>query len=454
MNQWKVISENLRVEVPFELEAVTELKLERQFNEHPWGYVRGYIPESEEHVVMGMNEESEIRIAVRHKEKDVLIFCGMPVEIQVFHKNQTEILIKLAGSSMKMDWEKKTRSFQRNNITYQDIISEMTEEYGGDVLDCTGETNPCHIPLIQYEETDWEFIKRVGGICKKPVYPTSIDQTPKVYVGCGTKETEPVHPNTWEIEKRLSEHMRFQKQTGQDIHETECILYRFQSRNYYDLGQLVSYEGHEYCITKVRSELTNGSFFYHYTIQSKQGMLYETYPFSSNKGGRQVQGTILAVETNRMKLHLDMDEDQEEGDAYWYPWHRNDWFCMPEVGEKAVLLLPEADERKAFVTAVRSQDAQQEKAQNPEIKYLETSNGKAWRMDQGSMVLHARKDELYLKLWDDGGISLESTEDILIRSGGTINIKGSHVFMKGREKIWLTTNHTSMVMDEIIQLRG
>ena len=64
------------------------------------------------------------------------------------------------GDFQCMDREKKRRSFQNPSMTYHQILNEVLKDYEkASFIWATEEDREIGFPLIQYEETDWEFIK-------------------------------------------------------------------------------------------------------------------------------------------------------------------------------------------------------------------------------------------------------------------------------------------------------
>lgn len=442
------ISDELWLELPFQLTTLIELKFERRFNQHVLASLNGYITEACEETVLQLAEDDKVKLYLKSNNEERLIFQGIPSDFQLVHHTQTEIHLKIVSISVQMDREKKTRSFQRNNSRYEDIINEIIKEYQGDFMNRDSKTEICEIPLIQYQETDWEFMKRISAICKKPIYPTSIDSVPKIYLGCNKKTEESVPED---MERKLCEHLRFH---GHD--NTKYPDVTFKSKAFYELGQAITYKDKIYYVSCVNAELINGGLLFAYRFQLEdEGAFYDTEPFHLKRAGRMIFGKILDVKTNKVKLHLNIDNEQNSENAYWYSWYRNDWYCMPEKGTEAALYLPENDERKAYVTAINWTDQDEcSKIKDPNTKYFTTSEGKEWKFNENSITLQSLESDMYIQLSDDAGITVVSNENIILHAGKSAELTGSKIKIKGKEKIWLSTRETSIVMDEVIQIKG
>ena len=60
-----------------------------------------------------------------------------------------------------MDRKKRSRSFQDTQTTYQALVEEVLKDYEKSSLIYAGECLQTGALIIQYEETDWVFLKRV-----------------------------------------------------------------------------------------------------------------------------------------------------------------------------------------------------------------------------------------------------------------------------------------------------
>lgn len=452
MNRGIKISDEVYLEAPFQLEGLTELKLVRQFDDHAFIWLKGTASEEEETNILSMNEETRIRLYLEKEEESTLLFCGIPMEISFTCGGSREVLMKLLGNSIRMDWDKKSRSFQRGEINWEEIAGDIVQQYDGDFLSRSDGGNPCDYPLIQDRETDWEFLKRIGRVCNKPVYTTCDDEVIRLYMGYGSQDTASLSMEDREISHQLGEHFKYlKKNKANEAAERICQV---ESLNYYKLGQTLSYQGREYCISKVEGALKQGRMFFHYRLNSTDCSVCEKKADTAKFRGRSFPGTVLDVEEDKVKLHLDIDQEQTTEDAHWYPWHRNDWFCMPEVGAQAFLLLPETGEEGAYAAAVgRTDGGTNPKTRKPDIKYLETESQKGWCMNKDSMSVFAVEDEIHITLSEADGILVESEADINL-TAKRIKLSSPKISMKSREKIWLATRRNSIVMDDLIQMKG
>ena len=61
-----------------------------------------------------------------------------------------------------MDIKKKSRTFQNESSTYRNVIDIVNADYNNiQIKDDITETSKIDTFVVQYKETDWEFIKRL-----------------------------------------------------------------------------------------------------------------------------------------------------------------------------------------------------------------------------------------------------------------------------------------------------
>ena len=92
--------------------------------------------------------------------------------------------IELQSGTIQMDQVKRSRSFQDVKETYSQIAQKVASEYpDGAVIPTVGLDNPLGVPVIQYRETDWEFMKRMASWCGGVVVPETHYSYPRLWFG-------------------------------------------------------------------------------------------------------------------------------------------------------------------------------------------------------------------------------------------------------------------------------
>lgn len=85
----------------------------------------------------------------------------------------------------KMDVDCKTFVFQKTDQNYGDFFKEISEPYYGSciILDEQIGEERLRYPIVQYKETDWEFIKRIAFCRNLEVITDSRQEKPRYFWG-------------------------------------------------------------------------------------------------------------------------------------------------------------------------------------------------------------------------------------------------------------------------------
>ena len=140
------------------------------------------------------------------------------------------------------------------------------------------------------------------------------------------------------------------------------------------------------------------------------------------------ESKVLAVKEEVVKLHLDIDENQNEGEAYWFPFlppSVNIMYSMPLVGESARLYFPNESSEDPIITGcVRKNGDTCAKTSDTTKRYFETEHGSEIAMLPDALNIKGGSEELLSISFDDNvGVTLTSPKGINLNAGGEIVIK-------------------------------
>lgn len=95
-------------------------------------------------------------------------------------------LVKIQAISYTalLDRKKKSRSFFQQGITYQQIVEAVMGEYPhARFLFRVNLNRVTDFPILQYQETDWEFICRLASLFEASVLSDPTEAYPRFYIG-------------------------------------------------------------------------------------------------------------------------------------------------------------------------------------------------------------------------------------------------------------------------------
>ena len=123
---------------------------------------------------------------ISESKREKVLFSGIIVKAARYCE-EGEFYIDMTASSYSLlyDLERKRRSFQKKSRTYGELFQMITGVYPSGTYIWNGDEKcvPVNQFLLQYQESDWEFMKRLASIHHKGLIPEIIVPGPKLYIG-------------------------------------------------------------------------------------------------------------------------------------------------------------------------------------------------------------------------------------------------------------------------------
>ena len=152
---------------PVEFIAITRLDMNVEPGSHGRAVMEGYIEDEKEEEYLNLLQSKTwmtIRAANNKREREVL-FWGLITEAYITEENdQKKMSLELKTGTFLMDVTVHKRTFQEKERTYGDIFHQLLGSYEKSGFFSTLPlSQPIGQLLVQYEETDWEFIRRAAS---------------------------------------------------------------------------------------------------------------------------------------------------------------------------------------------------------------------------------------------------------------------------------------------------
>ena len=177
-----IYAENLKVYCCYAINGILDMELTASEGLHGKLSMRGLFAGGEGISAMG----GAIRVTIAGEcceGGEETLFQGNIMESHIFVENGVnQIILSAEACDGEMDRKKRSRSFQNTALTYAGIIQNILSEYGG-TLQC--EMPPVKIgkPVLQYEETDWEFCRRMAADMGAGIFSHADDIHPCLTAG-------------------------------------------------------------------------------------------------------------------------------------------------------------------------------------------------------------------------------------------------------------------------------
>ncbi len=172
---------------------------------------------------------------------------------------------------------------------------------------------------------------------------------------------------------------RFHEAGGDEVyHDTDYFYYKIKMRDILEIGSEIYFKQKELYVREYEAYRNKEEITYEYKLCRKNGV-WQTKLYNLLLSGASLEGKVLGIEGEKVKLHLNIDENQNEGEAFWFryaPPSVNIMYAMPSIGESVRLYFPSAGNEEPIVTGcVRKNGDTCEGTSDTTNRYFQTEHG-------------------------------------------------------------------------------
>ncbi|MNW40991.1 phage late control protein GPD [compost metagenome] len=409
------------------------------------------------------------------KDQKHPLFMGQLYCLDVEHRHQ-EIVVTLdvISHSFKLDTQLKNRSFQHINQKYVEIVDAVLADYkGSDKIDEAFEKKATGQFMLQYQETDWTFLKRLASHVGALLVPNVVSHHAQIWIGI-PQARQHIHLKEvpFALQRKIAPYLDQEANGWRSAHIADYTRYTFEWDRMLQLGDEVERNHETYVITKREGQLIRGLMTWSYECALSQGLKVPKI-YNRTIIGAAIEGKILDVSRNQVRLHLDIDDQQNPKDAQWFPYSAEGnqvWYLMPEKGAQVKLYFPSADEDDAMViqsvrtkpssVAVPSSHAaqgavvespaerHQRKTADPGVKSFANPQGKEISLGNSELSMSAQEGSLYISMNTHNGVSLNSTQRIQIQATGSLSLSAGSILLQGTNGLHLNTTTDTLDLEQ------
>lgn len=350
-------------------------------------------------------------------------------------------------------------------MNFRQLFSEIVSSNGRVLLTEKAEQK-LERPFIQYQKTDWEYIKEVAKTLGLPVMPVCSSITSDLIIGFQRGTPEELGGIYKRKTVKYLENMR--KERG--VRESDCICLEVETYEYHELGSRVLADGREWIIGRARLRTKNSLISHEYLLVQECNL--SILGIAAMKRGKEtvsrcaaaLTGTVLSCHGNTVKVHLDIDSEQREEEAYpyeYFPISGNIMYSMPEKGSRVVLTVTEHFPGGGIVTdclpgQAGKRDHKKKTIRTGYGKYLSLGARNILLGDENAGVLQRAviednreiniasplpiiwEADKEIQIFCDGAVNINSLIWLDIAQGGTSN----EILMSGNEIVHKAVRHS------------
>ena len=410
--------DKLRLRSRIKIGSITDLYISIVKNEHGVMEVEGIIDgdEDKESIVEDIVLSSiGTEISLHVEGRDIPLFSGVVENVELEIKNSIYYArIKSASATILMDRVRKKRSFQSVGSTYEEIVDSIVREYKNGATICTvGSEESIGKPLIQYNETDWEFLKRLASHFDSVIVPEITQMMPRVWFG---------FPNTINMVEIDEYEYIYGQDTGYyeiggmfSSYSPEDFRYiEVKGYNVFDLGDFTVFNGQGYVLYEIKGKMDKGELIFTYRFGAEGNKKSKKF-YNDRISGMSLLGEVSKTDKERIGIKLDIDNGS--GGEYLYDWvpeTGNMMYCMPQVGTKVSLYFKNSDEKEAVVVnCIRTNGDSCEKMKDPSKRAFATEHNKELKLYPNEIGISSDNGS-FITIMDEKGIDFNSKKKIKI----------------------------------------
>lgn len=443
---------NIEIEAKYEIQEILNIKTIEELNQHSKIIIEGIVPDKDKiEAVTKMGQNDVIKMKAYGKP----FFVGIIQKTSVKNVNGVyRVIIEASSSTIQMDKELKSKSFQNKEMTYKEVFKKITKKYiGSDYIDNIMDQNILNMPIIQYEETDWTFLKRLASLMRGCLIANRNTEKAKFLVGMPVgKERFFSTQESYTLEKNFEEMINKKKNVMEEVHHVE-------TDELWNLGDYVQLNGIKHMVVKSIGKLEDGRMVFNYELSSN--VLFPPI-FNKNFQGLSIKGKVIDRKADFVKIHLDIDKEQAVDTAHLFPMDTPysvepgcGMYIMPEKNDNICLYFKNCIEVNAVAKACLAEEKSADR-ENPRIKTLKTPWNKKLRMMEKSLEFETNKEmnSMKISMNEEDGIHIMSSKQISISSLGNTSITASNISFSAADDIKVVGGISTTLIQGVIHFKA
>ncbi|MNW26233.1 hypothetical protein D3C74_29950 [compost metagenome] len=437
-----------------------KIKLVQRINNHAKLHITAVLTgEEPEKYVEAMDTGAGLMLSYQDDDdKRMLLFKGLISQVRIKMVADVAHLVAEAVSyTIKLDEETRSRSFQNKNMTYKALLDKVLARYKE--ANCTHplrDENIQHFTL-QYDETDWEFLKRMASRFGWGLIPDPLTSKQQFYFGLpdGTQKGK-LSSYNYSVTRKA------------EPNDSNLLYYKVQTKGMggqrLGIGDETQFRNMTLWVLQSSTIIRHSAIWYEYVLTTKEGMQQELI-LNDNIRGMTLKSKVIGLEQDHVKVFFyEIDKEKPVvAETHAFPYAtfytsegNTGWYCMPELFDFVDVYFPSNKEQEAIIThSIRRRSKGGDFIKDPAVKLFMTKYRKAIIFDQHEILITGQDDEVVIRLLDDHGIELRSTKDIRVKADGTLSLKaGNTVQITAKDAIGLKCKTSLLEMDGNVSITG
>ncbi|HEX3075528.1 MAG TPA: hypothetical protein VHQ24_01530, partial [Lachnospiraceae bacterium] len=283
------------------------------------------------------------------------LFSGIVTSSCFLHiGGRSAVKLEAYSYTILLDRNYWNRSCQQESITYDSLLRSMLAPYQASYIwHRSGHTAQVGRFLMQYRESDWEFLRRIASLHGHPIIPEIRYSGAKIYIGLPERKAKSLKAERYRIKKNLEKtSKRLDNKTTGGL--SEGLEYEVSDRyENYQLGDVVEFLGTPLIVAQKYSSLRGNQWVHDYSLRPENNCRMERMD-NLELAGAAVKGTVLGTNTTSSKLALETDMEGLKVESWhiqpvYYAGGGKGYSGQPEKGDSQYLYFPTMREEDRYI---------------------------------------------------------------------------------------------------------
>ncbi|NFL87633.1 RHS repeat-associated core domain-containing protein [Clostridium botulinum] len=424
----------LNVEVPYDGLEVQNIEIIEEINDHSKLKLRILVKEEKlsEYTNKDISEE-KVTITNVSKENgsENKLFVGKINNVKIYFERGLYVMeLQCISYTKDFDIKKNSKTFCNLDMTYVEVINKILEKYDRkSFIDNLTQEKAIEEFILQYEETEWEFLKRIASRFNGVLVPECTEDYGRFHFGIPEiNNNKELKIDEYEVVKDIHNYNKHEVMNLQENFLQEYTNWEIISNIEMSLGEKIVFNNVKCVISKIKIETYKDDIRRIYRLSLKRG-LRSLEKLNHKIFGMSLPATVKDVKGNTMCVHFEIDKQYEtytNQKYFTYAIESSSWYCMPEKESKVHIYFPTNDEKDSIaIHAVRANSGYAKyssKTQNPDIKSFSHTGGSEMQLTPSDISFAA----------DEGrGVVLTLSQ------GGDVSINGQDITFNASEDFQL-----------------
>ena len=436
---------------PFHILDIIDCAIDKKVNEHFTAKVVGRVcPDADEDSYINTLLQNTFAVKATTEEEDILLFQGNVSHIEIIQEDGvTRIMVEAESKTAVLDKKVHTRSYQGEKQTYRNLIDHVLSFHKHTaMIQSKGEGVRTRGLVVQYEETDWQFLKRLASQLNTVLVPDCTNDHICFYFGSP--------------ERRGNDHLdleEYQMRRYYDYKQRECVEYIQESRKVRNLCERVYVKGQTCYVHRIEGRMKGQEMVFRYGYRPTKGFeVAETV--NREITGCSLMGEVQDIQDTHVRVRIFTESDQNFGSPIWFPFSTvysspdgTGWYCMPEKGDRIRLCIPSHKEEEGYVISAVHLENEHGLRKNPDEKSIRTKFHKEIRITPDKILITNHKGNS-ITMDDKKGIIIKSNRKINIISEREIEMKGEQIQAERKSGVFLMEGPNTLMVRDGIKEQG